>query len=110
MFPPTPGSQPLPTAYGVVPPSRGPDWDVAGEYTTHNLAVYATTARKRLLKIGKRMTLRDACDAAAAAPPGSETDGLEMRDGSLSFIVLPKGDRERIWVDEWKRKRAAEGY
>lgn len=110
MFPPTPGAPPLQTAYGVRPPEKGPDWDPAGEYTTSNLSVYATTHRRRLLKIGKRMTLRDACDAAAAGASPGDKDGLELRDGSLSFIVLPKGERERVWVDDFKRRRAAEGY
>lgn len=98
------------TAYGVRPPEKGPDWDPNGEYTTSNLSVYATTHRRRLLKIGKRMTLRDACDAAAAGASPGEKDGLELRDGSLSFIVLPKGERERAWADDFKRRRAAEGY
>lgn len=110
MFPPTPGAPPMQTAYGVRPPEKGPDWDPNGEYTTSNLSVYATTHRRRLLKIGKRMTLRDACDAAAAGASPGEKDGLELRDGSLSFIVLPKGERERAWADDFKRRRAAEGY
>ncbi|KAG8903136.1 hypothetical protein FRB99_003679 [Tulasnella sp. 403] len=107
MFPPTPGIPPVPTAYGVQPPTKGPDWDTLGEYHTTNLSVYAITLQKRLLKIGKRMTLRDACDAAAIVPPGIDRDGLELRDGALTFTVLPKGDKEKAWVEDYKLRQAA---
>ncbi|KAG9007850.1 hypothetical protein FRB90_009205 [Tulasnella sp. 427] len=109
MFPPTPGAPPL-QGFGARPTAKGPDWDVTGEYTTSNLSIYAITHRRRLLKIGKRMTLRDACDAAAATSTPGERDGLELRDGSLNFTVLPKGEIERAWVDDYKRRRAAEGF
>ena len=110
MFPPTPGAPVTPPAYNVLPPTRGPDWDVLREYTTSNLAVYATTSRRRLLKIGKRMTLRDACDSAANVTAGPERDGLELREGCLVFFVVPKGERENAWVEEYKQKRTAEGF
>lgn len=80
-----------------------PDWDRLGEYTAQNLSIYAVTHRGRVLKIGKRMTLRDACDAAASVPPEQENDGLELVDGSLSFKVVPKGETERLWVEKFKR-------
>lgn len=107
MFPPTPG---MPVSPSVSSPNNrptAPEWDRTGEYTSGNLSVYATTARHRLLKIGKRMTLRDACDAAARVPSGWEKDGLELRDGSMSFSVVPKGEWEKAWVEELKRKQAA---
>jgi len=110
MFPPTPGAAPGVTAYGVQHPTQGPGWDQTGQYTTSNLSIYATTHRRRLFKVGKRMTLRDACDAAAAVPLHGEKDGLELRDGSLNFTVVPKGDFERHWIEEYKRKKAAEGF
>ncbi|KDR83479.1 hypothetical protein GALMADRAFT_56660 [Galerina marginata CBS 339.88] len=91
-----------------VPP---PEWDKKGEYVAGNLVVYAPTYRKRLLKVGKKMTLRDVCNAAKAKE-GSPMDGLEIKDGCLSFVVMPKGEAETKWVEgvylRWKgihRKR-----
>ncbi|KAF8913728.1 40S ribosomal protein S7 [Gymnopilus junonius] len=79
-----------------VPP---PEWDKKGEYTTNNLVIYAPTHRKRLLKVGKKMTLRDVCNAAKAKE-GQPLDGLELKDGCLSFAVVPKGEVESKWVEE----------
>lgn len=66
--------------------------------------MYATTHRKRLLKVGKKMTLRDVC-RAAKEKEGEPADGLEIKDGYLTFVVLPKGGEEQKWVDEFKRAR-----
>jgi len=68
--------------------------------------VYAPTYRKRLLKVGKKMTLRDVCEAAKAAQ-GQPTDGLELKDGCLSFVVMPKGGVEKKWIEEYKKTREA---
>ncbi|KAG8888754.1 hypothetical protein FRB98_006882 [Tulasnella sp. 332] len=106
MFPPTRSMPISPSATSPIHPAA-PLWDKTGEYTSGNLSVYATTSRNRLLKIGKRMTLRDACDAAARVPPGSEKDGLELRDASLNFSVVPKGEWEKTWVEEFKAKQAS---
>ncbi|KAF4619617.1 hypothetical protein D9613_005433 [Agrocybe pediades] len=84
-----------------VPP---PEWDKKGEYVAKSLVVYATTYRKRLLKVGKKMTLRDVCNAAKAKE-GDPIDGLEIRDNCLSFVVLPKGAEETRWVEEYKKTR-----
>lgn len=86
------------------PAGARPGWDVTGEYIVPSLSLYAQTKRKRLLKIGKKMTLADLCQSAAAKP-GEEADGLEMVDGHLSIIVLLKGDVEKRWIDEFKRER-----
>ena len=83
------------------PEASSPDWDKDGEYSAENLIVYAVTHRKRLLKIGKKMTLRDVCKAAAGKT-GGPIDGLEMKDGCLSFVVVPKGGGEKRWVEEFK--------
>ncbi len=51
------------------------------------------------------MTLRDVCNAAKAKE-GQPRDGLELKDGCLTFVVLPKGtDVEKKWVDEFKATR-----
>lgn len=62
------------------------------------------TQRKRLLKVGKKMSLKDVC-MAAKAKEGDPKDGLELKDGCLTFVILPKGDVEKKWVDEYKNAR-----
>lgn len=89
----------------MFPPGAPPPiWDTAGEYTANTLIVYAMTRRKRLLKVGKKMTLRDVCKAAKAKE-GEPEDGLELKDGCLTFVVIPKGEVEQGWVDDFKRTR-----
>lgn len=88
------------------PEGARPNWDVTGEYTTGGLAVYFQTRRKRLLKVGKRMTLADVF-ARAAGHAGEEMDGLELKEGCLHCVVLPKGKVEDDWVAEFKRSRDA---
>lgn len=52
------------------------------------------------------MTLLDVCNAAKAK--GDEAkDGLMLRDGCLTFVVLPKETEvEKKWVEEFKATRA----
>jgi small subunit ribosomal protein S7e len=82
------------------PEGATPGWDAKGEYVAGQLAVYAITAGRRLLKVGKKMTLRDVMSAAK--------DGLEVRDGCLSFVVVPKGPVEVDWVQSFKKDRQSE--
>ncbi|PPR02467.1 hypothetical protein CVT24_002016 [Panaeolus cyanescens] len=84
------------------PHAPAPEWDTKGEYIAGNLVVYAPTYRKRLLKIGKKMSLRDACNAAKAKE-GQPIDGLPFTDNCVSFVVLPKGPQETRWVEEYKK-------
>jgi small subunit ribosomal protein S7e len=84
-----------------VPP---PSWDTKGQYVDGQLVIYAMTHRKRLLKVGKKMTLREVC-TASKGKEGEPRDGLEVKDGCLTFAVLPKGDVERKWVEEYKSAR-----
>lgn len=86
------------------PNAEPPSWDVKRQYIDGELIVYAMTHRKRLLKVGKKMSLRDVLNASKAKE-GDPRDGLELKDGCLSFAVLPKGDDERRWVEEYKRLR-----
>ncbi|KAI0750879.1 40S ribosomal protein S7 [Daedaleopsis nitida] len=79
------------------PNAPQPEWDKKGEYVDGNLVVFGWTKRRRLLKIGKKMTLRDVC-RAAKAKEGEPRDGLEMNDGTLTFVVLPKGSEEQKWM------------
>jgi hypothetical protein len=86
------------------PAAEKPPWDVNNEYVDGSLVVYTITHRKRILKVGKKMTLRDVCDAARAKE-GEPRDWLELKDGCLTFIVLPKGEEEQKWVAQYKRER-----
>ncbi|KZV73588.1 hypothetical protein PENSPDRAFT_282114 [Peniophora sp. CONT] len=88
----------------MFPPNAPPPaWDTKGEYIADKLVVYAVTRRKRVLKVGKRMSLADVCRSAGGKE--GEKDGLEMRDGGLAFAVLPKGEEEQRWVEQVKRER-----
>ena len=51
--------------------------DVEGIYADASLVVYATTKRKRLLKVGREMTLRDVCRASGS---GGGAVGLDCKD------------------------------
>ena len=86
------------------PNAPAPEWDKKGEYVDGSLVVLGWTRRRRLLKIGKKMTLRDVCKAAKGKD-GEPKDGLEMRDGTLTFVVLPKGAEEQKWVEDFKKTR-----
>lgn len=86
------------------PNAPHPDWDKSKEYMANNLVVYAITGRKRLLKVGKRMTLRDVCEKSGVDAEGN-SDGLEMKEGCLNFVVLVKGDVETEWIEDFKRSR-----
>ncbi|KAF8916784.1 hypothetical protein CPB85DRAFT_1431759 [Mucidula mucida] len=50
------------------PQTSAPEWDKKSEYVDGKLVVYVMTRRKRLLKVGRKMTLRDVCDASKAKP------------------------------------------
>ncbi len=81
-------------------------WDTKREYYTSNLAVYVETAQRRLLKVSKELTLRQIiAKAAKEVKDGQEKDGVVLRDGLMSFIVLVKGNQEKEWIEEFKRKR-----
>ncbi|KAF8639925.1 hypothetical protein AX17_001175 [Amanita inopinata Kibby_2008] len=86
------------------PEAQPPSWDVKGDYVDGKLVIYAMTHRKRLLKVGKKMNLVDVFNAVKAKE-GEPKDGLELKDGCLTFVVLPKGDVEKKWVEEYKRER-----
>jgi len=85
------------------PQGEVPGWDSVGEYRTDNLVIYAMTRGKRLLKVGKKMTLMDVFNASAGKD--GAMDGLELKQGYLSFAVLPRGDQEIKWVNEYKSSR-----
>jgi hypothetical protein len=89
------------------PGAPAPSWDVDGRYVVGSLVVYATTRKKRLLKVGRKMTLRDVCRAAGGTSAGGTNveDGLEVKDGCLSFVVVSKGEAEQKWVEEYKSTR-----
>ena len=90
-------------------------WDSAAEYHEANLHVYATTKRNRLLKIGKKLTLRQVihhafkqADQSRGQDRVKDRDGLVMRDGVLSLVVVPRGKAEEEWVARFKAERERE--
>ncbi|GJJ07575.1 hypothetical protein Clacol_001778 [Clathrus columnatus] len=80
-----------------------PTWDQQGQYVFQNLVVYAITHQRRILKVGKKMNLSDVFKASGGKD--GERDGLELKNGCLSFIVLPKGDVEQNWIQDFKDNR-----
>ena len=86
------------------PNAPPPDWDSKHEYVIGRLTVYAITHLKRLLKVGMKMTLRNVCETAKSTKEG-RSDGLEVRDGYLSFVVVPRGEPEQRWIEEFKSMR-----
>ena len=86
------------------PQVPAPEWDKKGEYIDGHLVVYAMTHRRRLLKVGKKMTLQDVFKAAQAKKDGPD-DGLELKDGCLTLVVFPKGEGEQQWIDDFKNNR-----
>lgn len=80
-----------------------PSWDEKGEYTPDNLSVYLETKKKRLLKVGKKMTLADVFTRAGGNE--RELDGLELKAGCLHAVVLPRGTVESEWVEQFKIRR-----
>jgi len=80
------------------PNAEPPNWDKAGEYVNGRLSIYAATSKRRLLRIGKKMTLRHVIREA-----GKDGDGLELQSGCLAFSVVPRGEVETNWIAEFKR-------
>ncbi|KAL7415698.1 hypothetical protein BDY24DRAFT_381927 [Mrakia frigida] len=93
------------------PLSPPPEWDSKGEFTIKNIAVYVETSQGRLLKIPvgpkKGFTMEDVFQAGRkdAAENGGERDGVVVRDGVVSLVVVTKGEGEEKWVGEMKRRR-----
>lgn len=81
-----------------------PPWDTAAAYRPGKVVVYCETALGRLLKIPRKMTLREVFEAARGQE-GKGQDGVVLRDGLLSFVVLVKGEDEQKWVEEAKKKQ-----
>ena len=87
------------------PGAPPPDWDREHQYVVGSIAVYAITRTRRLLKVGMKMTLGDLIRTAKVTKEG-KPDGLELREGYLQFVVVPKGDVEKRWVAEFKGTQA----
>jgi Cns1/TTC4 Wheel domain len=86
------------------PEAPPPEWDKGGQYVYDQLSIYAATSKGRLLKVGKKMTLRDVLSAAQS----QRNDGLELKNGYLTFVILPVGDVEKKWIEEYKTTRSVQ--
>lgn len=109
----------------MFPSTKGDDsgnwapWDEKREYYTSNLVVYVETRHQRLLKCGKELPLTDVIARAVkmegdqvqgqGQSQGKIVDGVVMKDGLMSFIVLPKGQVEKKWIEEYKLSRDRAG-
>lgn len=81
-----------------------PPWDQSGEYSGQAaVSVYVATNQAKLLKVGMGLTLSKVL-AAASKGKSAQQDGIPLTEGALNFIVVPKGDKEKKWVDDFKRK------
>lgn len=84
-------------------------WDSKGDYIHTKLNLIATTKQKRILRIGKGLTLREAIDQCARDPDPStqqQRDGMILQDGCLSFFIFPKGgEAEKEWITNFKAER-----
>ena len=80
-------------------------WDEKREYHSQNLVVYVETKGRRLLKCGKELPLTEVLAKAVKMDGGKVVDGVAMKDGLMSFIVLPKGAVEKKWIEEYKKAR-----
>jgi small subunit ribosomal protein S7e len=80
-------------------------WDEKREYYTQNLVVYVETRGQRLLKCGKDLPLTEVLAKAVKLDNGKVVDGVALKDGLMSFIVLPKGGVEKKWIEEYKKSR-----
>lgn len=93
----------------MFPQAGAVGWDERGEYVGPKLSAYTSTKRRRLLKLGRKLTLREVLDQGAKdADPkkGEQRDGVVLRDGLLSIIVLPsKSEAERRWIEQFKKER-----
>lgn len=80
-------------------------WDTKREYHLNNLVVYVETRHRRLLKCGKDLPLVEVIAKAVKLEEGKVVDGVILRDGLMSFVVLVKGDQEKKWISEFKANR-----
>lgn len=73
----------------------------AQQRNAQNETVYAATKQGRLLKVGRRLTLKQIIAACV-----KEKDGLELVNGwCLEFYIVPSGGpAEKEWIQEMKRQ------
>lgn len=69
--------------------------------TPGSSTVYAVTKQGRLLKAGRKLTLKQIIAACA-----KDGDGLQLSDGwCLEFYVVPAGgEAEQNWIKEMKAR------
>ncbi|KAI3618519.1 hypothetical protein CBS9595_002882 [Malassezia furfur] len=83
-------------------------WDTAGAYVAPNLSAIAVTHQGRVLRVGRKLSLREFMDQAATTPADGNPehrDGLVLNNGTLTLAVFPRHSAaERTWVDAAKRR------
>lgn len=73
-------------------------WDQTGEYTTAGVECYMETVTGGLVKVGRKVSLLKVLGAG----------NVEIVDEVVNIFVVPKA-KAAAWIDEFKRKKAAEG-
>jgi hypothetical protein len=88
----------------MFPHQAPPKWDVEHQYVVGKLSIYAPTHTRRLLRVGMKKTLREVfVDAAKVKDKPDIKDGLELKEGCLTFVILPKDSEvEKNWIKEYK--------
>jgi hypothetical protein len=83
----------------------GDQLDAMGE-SGNNSVLYVITKNGRILKAGRKLTLREIVRNAAVRPDEMElVDGLELKDGwYLEVFLLPKDARAEKWIQDTKRE------
>jgi hypothetical protein len=67
--------------------------------------VYAVTQKGRILKVGRKLTLKKIIEAAAQKVADGSIDGLDLVEGwCLEFYIVAKGQSETRWIAEQKAK------
>ena len=80
-----------------------PPWDQTNEYAGQSsVSVYVITNIGKILKVGMGLTLSKVLAAASKGKSAQSHDGIPLVEGTLNFIILPKGEKEKKWVEDYK--------
>jgi Cns1/TTC4 Wheel domain len=75
-------------------PATHPEWDVKREYTPASVECYMETFTGGLIKVGKKILLREVLGGGKA----------EVVDGVARVLVVPKA-KAAIWIQDYKKKK-----
>ncbi|CAD6581400.1 MAG: hypothetical protein CYPHOPRED_001564 [Cyphobasidiales sp. Tagirdzhanova-0007] len=74
---------------------------------TEDETIYAVSKKGRILKVGRKLTLKNIVLAAVQKCPDGTLDGLDLVEGwCIEFYIVPKGEQEASWIREMKSRIA----